>query len=55
MATNIRKVFGELAQRGEVELVEVNDIDDGTSEFVYEACDDAGRISVIRIYQLPES
>ena len=55
MATNILNLLQEMSERHEIELVETNDLDDGTKELVYEAQDDLERISLIRIYQLPDA
>jgi len=53
MASNIVSTLDKMMRRHEIELVEANDLDDGTKELVYELQNDVGRISLIRIYQLP--
>jgi hypothetical protein len=56
MATNQTDLIvqmTELVELGQLELIEQNILDDGTVEKVYEPKDDAGRVSLIKLYCLP--
>lgn len=52
MATQLLRLLKEMSDRQEVELVEANDLDDGTEELVHEALNDLDGVSLIRIYRL---